>query len=276
MKESSSRVSGLITSLTQNMRAIESILKLILDINDQTGLLALNAAILSAQAGKHGRGFAVVANEMKALQEKTQNSAREIAQKIAAIQSEADATVRAVNETAGQVDQSFALSRKAGEIIRSIQSSVEEVNQRILEIARATMEQSSMGTVVNRAAQDLSTAGERLASTAAEQTSSSAELLRGAEQMKGVARMVNDSTGEQSRVTRDINERLKEMKQVTGEVHRATDEQIAAAREIMEAIEVVSSMSNRNNAMANQLGDIIANLRQRSEKLKDETNKFTL
>jgi len=60
VEEISQQTVGEISTLNNQMREINNIVKLITDIANQTNLLALNAAIEAARAGEHGRGFAVV------------------------------------------------------------------------------------------------------------------------------------------------------------------------------------------------------------------------
>lgn len=87
-------VDGLKNSSTQ----ISHVLSLISAVARQTNLLALNATIEAARAGEAGRGFAVVAAEVKKLSQETQSATEEIAQKIDALQSDAAACFKAVQQ----------------------------------------------------------------------------------------------------------------------------------------------------------------------------------
>lgn len=63
---------------SERQRAVSDFLKIIRSIAKRIHLLALNASILSAQAGEAGRGFAVVAREIGDLAERTRQSTHEL------------------------------------------------------------------------------------------------------------------------------------------------------------------------------------------------------
>lgn len=74
-----------LNTLQEKNESIQHIVKTIQDIASNTNLLALNASIEAAHAGKFGRGFSVIAEEVKKLSQKVHESASQIKADISAV-----------------------------------------------------------------------------------------------------------------------------------------------------------------------------------------------
>ncbi len=94
--------------------------------------------------------------------------------------------------------------------------------------------------------------------------------------MKGIAETVDQSVAEQTRGTGVINERVREIGRTIDDVRTAADSQIQAVNSVVQVVGVLRGISERNDSMTQQLGEVIKNLGERAEKLKDETDKFTV
>ncbi|OPA76175.1 methyl-accepting chemotaxis protein [Paenibacillus selenitireducens] len=124
-------LSKMIAELGERSKHIGKIVDLITNIAKQTNLLALNASIESARAGEHGKGFAVVANEVRNLAEQSSQSAKQIAEMVAAIQQDTRSTVVSVETGRNEVEEGIRIVNRAGEAFGHIQSSIDHVAEEI-------------------------------------------------------------------------------------------------------------------------------------------------
>jgi len=111
---------GVIHGLGTRTQEIGAIVNVIDDVAEETNLLALNAAIIAAQAGENGRSFSVVADEIKKLADRVLSSTKEIEQVITAVQQEAGKAVDAIEQGGRVVGQ--GVKRAEGRVRRSTSS----------------------------------------------------------------------------------------------------------------------------------------------------------
>ncbi|GAA2975160.1 methyl-accepting chemotaxis protein [Actinokineospora diospyrosa] len=149
-------------SLAGSSAAIAGVVDVITRIAAQTHLLALNATIEASRAGETGRGFAVVATEVKGLAESTTTATVSVTDRIAAIQSDVDGTVRVIEQIGTSIRDMAELQ---GTIVAAVEEqsaashSVRESIGHVTNVAARTETnvQASLGL-----ADDLATAVQRL------------------------------------------------------------------------------------------------------------------
>ncbi|QSO54498.1 methyl-accepting chemotaxis protein [Alicyclobacillus curvatus] len=127
-------------ALSQRSMEIHTMVDVITEIAEQTDLLALNAAIEAARAGTEGKGFAVVAEEVRKLAEQSAKSARDIRQRVGAIQSDAKNAVTSVQTGESQFTASFSALEQTDGLFQDIVSSVAHVTSQMQEVSATTSE----------------------------------------------------------------------------------------------------------------------------------------
>ena len=132
-----------ISTLNNQMREINNIVKLITDIANQTNLLALNAAIEAARAGEHGRGFAVVAGEIRNLAGESKRASQDIEDLIRTIQASTEKTAGSMKASHQEIQAGIESVNKVIGGLSRIVNGVEVVAHGITEITKATEDQAS-------------------------------------------------------------------------------------------------------------------------------------
>jgi methyl-accepting chemotaxis protein len=205
VQQSTAEITATIRELGAMSDQIGGIVVTITAIAEQTNLLALNAAIEAARAGEQGRGFAVVAEEVRKLAEESQTAAASIGTLIGQIQAGTGKAVEVVADGSRQTDESVKTVDQAREAFVRIDSSVEDMSERVDRIAIALQSfvtsssdmQKSLEQALAVAEQSSASAEEVSATT--EQTSASTqqiaasaqELATTAEHLQGLVAQFN-------------------------------------------------------------------------------------
>ncbi len=148
---------------------ISQIIGVIDEIAFQTNLLALNAGVEAARAGEAGRGFAVVAQEVRALAQRSADSAKQIKTLISQSDASVQAGVALVEKTgaalhgvAGQMAGIDAAATRIASSVREQAQDLSTVNAEVAEIERFTQQNLAMVESARAADQALANQGARL------------------------------------------------------------------------------------------------------------------
>lgn len=154
--------SKVIGELSDEVVEVNKILKVISDISEQTNLLALNAAIEAARAGDAGRGFSVVADEVRALANKTQNSASEISNLIQNMNRVANDAVSIMQKAEYSAGEGINVIAESSESMTYLKSRLTDMLGLVDTVASATEEQEAVLRSVNETIVNLSAGNEEV------------------------------------------------------------------------------------------------------------------
>ena len=263
-----------VNRLGKRSQEIGQILKVIDEVTDQTGLLALNAAILAAQAGEHGKGFAVVAEEIRDLAERTAASTKEIANLIATVQEETAASVLAMGKGLKAVEGGVALVSTTGDVFGQVAASSRQAAEMARAIELTTGEQAKGVAQITEAAVNIAGQIEQIARAMQEQRQGSERIAQSAEKMRDITRQMRTATEEQTSGSRLIASAVGSVTTQAEQVARSTAEQSLGAQQISDAIARIQKITEENVDVSVEMEMAEQTLREKVGALQAELEKF--
>ena len=131
-EQGNSQMKSLVSAMEQindSSDEIRSVVKVIDDIAFQINLLALNANVEAARAGKYGKGFAVVADEVRNLAVRSAEAVKETTQMVDETVKNIEVGNKLASATASQFEEMSASSKEQAEGVGQINEGLGQIDQ---------------------------------------------------------------------------------------------------------------------------------------------------
>lgn len=274
IKTTVQRTAEFIEKLGGRSEEIGKILNVIDEVTDQTTLLALNAAILAAQAGEHGKGFSVVADEIKGLAERTSFSTQEIASLIQTVQSEVKGAVTAMSEGLKTVEEGSRLSSEAKNALEKIIESSKRSTEMAFSIEDATSEQTRGIKFVTDAIEKVKDMIGQIAEATSEQTKGVSLIMSASEKIRDITKQVKVATIEQSKSSKQIYNAVEDVTARIHDISNALREQKSGSKNILNSLEKIKDLPEENRKRSFNMNSALRDLFKDAELLMTELGRF--
>jgi len=272
--ETTETAEHLIRSLGERAKEIGAIVDVIDDVADETNLLALNAAIIAAQAGEHGRAFSVVADQIKDLADRVLASTKEIAGLIRSVQGETQNAIAAVEQGARTVQEGVDMSAEAGLALEEITSASRESGMRIGEIVNAVREQARAASHVVGLMEKVRQGVDKIREAGHEQRRGNDAVHRSTVSMRDAALQMHATAEEQSRGSARIRDTVTTVRDAAERINGSLREQSEGCKRALGTLEQVAERTRSNEETSKRLEEAIRGLRREADALRQDVRRF--
>jgi methyl-accepting chemotaxis protein len=269
--EDSERV---IQSLSRSAEKIGAILGVIDDVTDETSLLALNAAIIAAQAGESGKAFSVVAGQMKALSERVQAGTREIEDVVKTVQAESGHAVDSILRGSSRAREGAALIQQAEDALVEITRAARESGDRMGESASAAAEQMTAAASVSEQMEALREGVSRIRAATRQQAADNEVVQRRSDALREETQGVRDTVDVQTRGSARIGHSIEAVQRAVRGITQGLEQEGAASREVAEVVRRSRDFTRSHEESAAAMAEAACELERQAEALRAALRPF--
>lgn len=260
--------------LQRSVGQISQIVNVIEEITNRTNLLALNAAIIAAQAGEHGRGFTVVADEIRELAERTRGSTKEISAIVKAVQSGSKQAATKMQEGVHRVEANVRLADGASTSLTKIVGSASHSYEMATKISRSLEDQAQASRHLHEVASRMSDHIAEINRASREQARGTQLLAVEAERVREIAAQVKNATDEQSLAGRGIGTAMEKIAEDARAMRDSLDRQLRETDRIADASKTMLDIAQANDAIAREFDTTVQSLVKSGRDFEAEVAKF--
>ena len=267
---------GVIGALGRRAGEIDAIVDVIDSVADETSLLALNAAIIAAQAGEHGRAFSVVASEIKQLADRVQKSTKEIGELVRSVQGESSNAMSAIELGASSVAVGMQRVSEARTSLQDMTRASRESGDRIVAIVKAVREQTKAAIHVVTMMEHVNDGTVEIQRAITGQRAAHDVVHRSSRAIGEVASEMRSATSQQSLGSEQIRESIGGVRTASESIRELVGAQLSSCAEIALFLDGASGAAHANEESAGQLCEATGALIGQAESLREEVKRFKL
>lgn len=261
-------------NLQRSVGQISQILTVIEEITTRTNLLALNAAIIAAQAGEQGLGFGVVADEIRELAERTRGSTKEISAIVKAVQSGSRQAVEKIRGGVERVEVNVQLSAEATSSLTKIVDSAAQSTSMANKISHALEDQAAASRHLHEVTSRMSDHIVQIDRATREQAHGTELLARESDRVREIAAQVQSAAREQSQAGSGITTALEKIADDARAMRDRLSAQMRETEQIAEAARSMLEIAQENDAIAREFNLTVQNLVLSGRKFESEVARF--
>jgi methyl-accepting chemotaxis protein len=235
---------GVIGNLSAKGEEVGTITSVVTELTRKTSLLALNAAIIAAQAGEHGRSFAVVADEVRSLAQEAASSTDQINQVIDEIQKYTRETVEHIKCTHQLVTDGMVQGEEMSDVLSQILGSSQQAMEMSHDIRKSNQEISQSIVGVNNSVEELGEMSSQVSRASREEAAGAKSIVSAVEEVRAMTDDMVTATARQAENTRQIEvsvERVSDM------AERIFDEMEDRRKGSLQVIEDLRRLKEKNS-----------------------------
>ena len=276
IRDATEEARRVILGLDRRVAEIGSIVSVIDEVTDETGLLALNASIIAAQSGESGRAFAVVAEQMNAVADRVVAGTREIHALVQAVQQESKSAIGAIERGSKSVASGVALAEEAGLALEEITAAARESGACMDQIVASTAGQTQAASDVLAQTERVRGGAERIRAASDEQDRGNEVMLRNATGLRQVAADVRHAIEAQGAGAARIGSGIAVVRESMDSINRALSEQSEACQQAAALLASSRAHSQTSEESVQRMSAAISQLLRQAELLRQDVRRFRM
>jgi len=256
--------------LTERNAAIGSIVDVIDDVADETNLLALNAAIIAAQAGENGKAFSVVADEINELADRVSTNTKEISSLISSLQEENDHAVEVIARGSVSVKHGVELTAEAGSSLEEITDAARTSSGHISEIVMAFKEHAQTSQLLVGLMESVRSGVQGIRTAGHEQRKGGALVQTNAVNVDQIAKQVNATAEEQDSGASQIANSMASIREEVNGINTVLQEQNQRCSMVMELLVEMQEQARASDSCARDTDEAMEDLLSKFQELRSD------